>query len=78
VVQLLQTYKRLAELELTAGKKPWPGDVSLPEGTKEHISEWAEGKEAEVREREELVEQLSTAMQAHGHDPGSIRQVMGR
>ncbi len=74
----MQTYKRLAELELTARKKPRPGDVSLPEGTKEHISEWAEGEEAEVREREELVEQLSTAMQAHGHDPGSIRQVMGR
>jgi hypothetical protein len=77
VVQLLQTYKQLAELELTAGKKPRPGDVCLPEGTKERISEWAEGGEAEVREREELVEQLSAAMQAHGHDPGSIWQVMG-
>ena len=74
----MQTYKRLAELELTAGKKPQPGDVSLPEGTKERISELAEGEEAEVREREELVEQLSAAMQAPGHDPGSIRQVMGR
>jgi hypothetical protein len=78
VVQLLQTYKRFAEVELTAGKKPRPGDVSLPEGTKERISVWAEGGEAEVREREELVEQLSAAMQAHGHDPSSIRQVMGR
>ena len=50
----------------------------MPEGTKERISEWAEGEEAEVREREVLVEQLSAAMQAPGHDPGSIRQVMGR
>ena len=74
----MQTYKRLAELELTAGKKLRPGDVPLLEGTKERISEWAEGEEAEVREREELVEQLSAAMQAHGHDPGSIPQVMGR
>jgi hypothetical protein len=31
IVQLLQTYARLAELELTAGEKPRPGDVSLPE-----------------------------------------------
>ena len=78
MVQLLQTYKRLAEVELTAGKKPRPGYVSLPEGTKERISVWAEGGEAEVQEREELVKQLSAAMQAHGHDPSSIRQVMGR
>ena len=55
----MQTYTRLAELELTAGKKLRPGDVPLLEGTKERISEWAEGEEAEVREREELVEQLS-------------------
>ena len=52
----MQTYKRLAEVQLTAGKKPRAGDVSLPEGMKERISEWAEGEESEVREREELVE----------------------
>ena len=78
IAQLLQVYCRLAELELAAGKKPERGHVSLPEGTPERIAVWAEGEEAEVREREVLVEQLSAAMQAPGHDPGSIRQVMGR
>ena len=77
VIQLLQTYARLAELELTAGEKPRPGDVSLPEGTKERVTEWADGEETRVREREGLVEELSQAMKAHGYDPTPIRQVMG-
>ena len=77
VVQLLQTYARLAELELAAGEKPARGDVSLPEGTKERVQVWAESEEAEVREREELVSELSAAMRAHGHDPTPIREVMG-
>ncbi len=77
VVQLLQTYARLAELELAAGEKPRSGDVSLPEDTPERIREWTEGEEAKVREREELVEELSAAMQAHGRDPTPIREVMG-
>jgi hypothetical protein len=77
VVQLLQTYARLAELELAAGEKPARGDVSLPEGTPERAREWAEGEDAEVREREELVSELSVAMRAHGHDPTPIREVMG-
>ena len=38
VIQLLQTYARLAELELAAGEKPRAGDVSLPEGTKARIT----------------------------------------
>ena len=78
IAQLLQVYWRLAELELAAGKKPERGHVSLPEGTPERIAVWAEGEEAEVREREELVEELSVAMRAHGHDPGPIQQVTGR
>ena len=38
---------------------------------------WAEGEEAKVREREELVEDLSQAKQSHGYDPTPIREVMG-
>ena len=77
VVQLLQTYARLAELELAAGEKPAPDTVYLPGDTKERVQAWAESEEAEMREREELVEELSAAMQAHGHDPTSIHDVMG-
>jgi len=49
----------------------------LPEGTKERVTEWADGEETRVREREGLVEELSQAMKARGHDPTPIRQVMG-
>jgi hypothetical protein len=49
----------------------------LPESTKERVTEWAEGEESKVREREELVEELSQAMKALGHDPTPVRQVMG-
>jgi hypothetical protein len=77
VIQLLQTYARLAELELAAGEKPQPSDVSLPKGTKERIAEWAEGEDTKVREKEELVEELSQAMKARGHDSTPVRQVIG-
>ena len=77
VVQLLQTYARLAELELAAGEKPRLGDVSLSGGTKERVSEWVEGEDAKVREEEALMDELSQAMMARGHDPTPIRQVMG-
>ena len=68
VVQLLQVYCRLAELELAAGERPTPGAVALPHDTGEHIREWAEGEEAKVQEREELVGELSAAMQTHGRE----------
>ena len=77
VIQLLQTYARLAELELAAGEKPQPSDVSLPKGTKERITEWAEGEEVKEREKEELIESLSQAMEARGYDTQEVRAVMG-
>ena len=77
VVQLLQVYARLAELEIVAGEKPEQGDISVPESTKECVSEWAEGEETKVKEREELVGELSAAMRARGHDPTPIREAMG-
>ena len=51
ITQLLQVYCRLVELELTVGEKPAPGDVSLPEGTSERVTEWMEGEEAKVQVR---------------------------
>jgi hypothetical protein len=51
--------------------------VKLPEDIPERVQEWAEGEEAKAREREALVEELSTAMEAEGRDPTPIREAMG-
>ena len=53
-------------LELAAGEKPRPGDVSLPSDTPEKVREWAEGEEIEERERErqELLAELMPAMES--------------
>lgn len=77
VVQLLQVYARLAELEIVAGERPRPGEVSLPEDIPERVQEWAEGEGAKVREKEALAGELSAAMQAHGCDMGVVKAVMG-
>jgi hypothetical protein len=77
VVQLLQVYARLAELELNAGERPRADDVALPEGTLERIREWAEGQETKEREKKELEEEISRAMLAHGHVPTPIREAVG-
>src|SRR5215217_1766567 len=42
VVQLVQSYCRLAELEIAAGERPRAGDVALPEGTAQKAKGWAE------------------------------------
>jgi hypothetical protein len=52
--------------------------VALPEDTPEKAKEWAGGEETKLKEREELVEELSTAMKAGGYDPTPIREAMGR
>jgi hypothetical protein len=77
ITQLLQVYARLAELEIADGEKPRAGDVKLPADIPERVREWAEGEEAKAREREALVEELSTAMEAEGRDPTPIREAMG-
>src|SRR5215217_5252606 len=46
VVQLVQSYCRLAELEIAAGERPRAGDVALPEDTVQKVKEWAEGEES--------------------------------
>ncbi len=76
VVQLLQVYARLAELEIDAGERPRAGDVALPDGLPERVRGWAEGEEAKAREREELVGELSAAVRAYGRDPTPIREAM--
>src|SRR5215204_5560082 len=81
ITQLIQSYCRLAELEVASGEAPrFPGKgyVALPEDTPEKAREWAEGEGAKVREREVLVGELTEAMQARGYDTGAVKAVVGR
>jgi len=77
VVQLVQSYCRLAELEIAAGEKPKAGDVGLSEDTAEKAKEWAEGEAEREKEREELAGELSWAMEARGCDAGAVKEVIG-
>ena len=60
VIQLLQTY----------------ATSPCPKPSPERIREWAEGEEAEVREREGLVEELSQTMKNHGYDAEAVKAVL--
>ena len=77
VVQLLQLYARLAELEIDSGKRPRAGDVALPSDIGARVWVWAGGVEAMAREREELVGELSTVMKDRGYDPTPITEAIG-
>jgi hypothetical protein len=77
VVQLLQAYARLAELEIAAGERPRTGDVALAKGIYERVRELVEGEEAKMREGIEMAEELSQTMQTNGRDPTPIREAVG-
>jgi hypothetical protein len=77
VVQLLQVYARLAELEISVEARPRVGDVALPEDIGERVRQWTEGEESEMQKGKELAEELSQTMEVRGHDPVSIREAMG-
>jgi hypothetical protein len=73
IVQLLQVYARLAELEIEAGESPRAGEVGLPEDTGDRVREWAEG---EV-EREKARETFMGKLQAASKDPRVALEAMG-
>jgi hypothetical protein len=77
VVQLLQVYAWLAEIEVAAGERPKAGEVGLPEDTGERIRKWAEDEESKRKEGKEMADELRQAMRAHGHDPTPFREAMG-
>ncbi len=77
IVQLLQVYARLAELEITAGERPMVRDVALPEDMGARVKEWAEGEERKTREGKDLVEELGQALEALGYDAGAVKAVVG-
>ena len=48
----------------------------MPEDIPERVKGWAEGEEAKARERDELVGEVSAAMEARGYDPTPIREAI--
>jgi hypothetical protein len=73
VVQLVQSYCRLAELEIAAGERPKAVDVALPEDTAKKAKEWAEGEAERGRQKEAFMGRL----QAVGEDPRAALEEMG-
>ena len=64
VTQLIQSYCRLAELEVTSGEAPrFPGKgyAALPEDTPERAREWAGGEAEREHEREAFMGKLQAA-----------------
>ena len=51
VVQLVQVYARLAELEIASGERPRAGDMSLPEDVPDRVWGWEKGEERKMWER---------------------------
>ena len=68
VVQILQAYCRLAELEIAAGERPKAGDVALPEDTGQRVREWAGGEAERENEREAFMGKLRVV----GKDPRAV------
>jgi hypothetical protein len=77
VVQLLQCYLRAAELEMRAAEEPLKGNLDVA-GLKAQVLERIEMLEEREREREQLLAELIPAMEAHGYNPTSIREVLDR
>ena len=73
VVQLLQVYARLAELEIAVGEKLRAGEVVLPEDTAKMAKEWAEGEAVRDKQREVFMGKLRDL----GTDPRTAIEVMG-
>ena len=65
VVQLVQSYGRLAELEIAAGERPRTGEVALSNDTAKKSTERAEDEAEREEQREAFMERL----RAVGKDP---------
>ena len=73
IVQLVQSYCRLAELEIAAGERLRAGDVALPEDLGERVREWTEGESEREKQREAFIGKL----QAVSKDPRAVLEGMG-
>jgi hypothetical protein len=72
IVQLLQVYARLAELEIAAGERPTAGEVALPKNMGEHVRGWAQGEAERKKQREAFMGRL----QAVEKDPRAAQEGM--
>ena len=75
IVQLLQCYLRAAELEMRAGEEPLGSGLGAA-SLKSQVLGRIEELEAREREREEILSELVPAMEARGHDTGTVKEVM--
>jgi hypothetical protein len=73
VVQLVQSYCRLAELEIVSGEKLRSGDVTLAEDATKKAKEWA----VEEAERERQREAFMGKLQAVGKGSRAAPEEMG-
>ena len=73
VVQLVQSYCRLAELEIAAGERPKVGDMALPDDTAERLKGWAQGEAEREKQRGAFLGRL----QAVNKDPRAVLEEMG-
>jgi hypothetical protein len=76
VIQLLQTYARLAELEMRVAEGPLKGDLDVG-GLKAQVLERIEALEERERERQELLAELAPLMESSGYDAGDVRALLG-
>jgi hypothetical protein len=76
VVQLLQVYARLAELEMRAAEEPLKADLDVA-GLKAQVLTRIEELEEREREREELLAGVTAMAEEHGLDAGAVKAVMG-
>lgn len=76
IVQLLQTYARLAELGMRAAEEPLEGDLDVG-GLKAQVLGRIEALEEREREREELVAELVPLVEASGYDTEDLRAALG-
>ena len=87
IVQILQVYARLTELELAAGEegpKVGPLPVALPGDVGEKVREWVDGEEAKVREKEEeraegkrALSEAAGLAESVGYDAEALRGLAG-
>lgn len=76
ITQLIQSYCRLAELEVACGEAPrFPGKgyVALPEDTAGKAKEWAEKEGEREKQREAFIGRLQSVEK----DPRAALEVMG-
>ena len=71
VVQLLQTYARLAELEMRAAEEPLEADLDAA-GLRAQVLVRIETLEEKERERGELLAGLVPLMESRGYDAGDV------